>query len=65
MEKHIKVPALAGLYWYFENGAQMPHPVLVDPLKHSGKFKSFNGSLQGWLADGEYLLGPQLPPAAQ
>lgn len=61
--KHLKIPVERGLYWYFENGSVEPRPVLIDPAKWVGKFKSFNGSEQGWLREGEYLVGPQNAPA--
>lgn len=57
MEKHTTIPARNGLYWYFERSSP-PVPVLVDRERHGAMFKAFNGSVQGWLRDGEYLLGP-------
>lgn len=65
LQKHTAVPAEQGLYWYFENGAEEPRPVMVNQAKWPGKFKSFNGAEQSWLRDGEYLVGPQKPPAPQ
>lgn len=64
LAKHTKIPAERGLYWYFENGNAEPRPVLINPEKWVGKFKSFNGSEQAWLREGEYLVGPQLAPAS-
>lgn len=61
LPKHTTLPEGAGLYWYFENGIE-PSPVLIDPEKWVGKFKSFNGAEQSWLREGEYLLGPQPAP---
>lgn len=62
MEKHFKIPAVDGLYWYAESGQAELQPVLVNQEKWGGKVKFFNGALQGWLRDGEYLLGPQPAP---
>ncbi len=58
MQKHTTIPTLDGLYWYYEDGADAPRPVLINQAKYQGRFKSFNGSEQRWLRDGEYLLGP-------
>lgn len=63
--KHTKIPTERGLYWYYENGGDEPRPVMINPEKWVGKFKSFNGSEQAWLRDGEYLVGPQFAPAPQ
>ncbi|WP_234831344.1 hypothetical protein [Pseudomonas savastanoi] len=65
LDKHKSIPVERGLYWYFEKGKAEPRPVMVDPTRWVNKFKSFNGSEQAWLADGEYLLGPQPVPADQ
>jgi len=64
MKKFNAVPELDGLFWYFEKGATEPRPVLINQAKWGLKIKSFNGAEQSWLRDGEYLIGPQIPPSA-
>jgi hypothetical protein len=63
LPKHTSIPSEEGLYWYFENGSE-PRPVMINPARWLGKFKSFNGAEQSWLRDGEYLIGPQSAPVA-
>lgn len=66
MEKHDKIPAIDGLYWYFEQGKdpRKPEPVsIVQERYGAGTFKGFNGRTQSWMRKDEYLIGPQLPPA--
>ncbi|WP_122378048.1 hypothetical protein [Pseudomonas cannabina] len=63
MEKFTAVPKVDGLFWYFEQGADVPRPVLINQAKWGLKIKSFNGSEQSWLRDGEYLIGPQPAPS--
>lgn len=65
MDKFTNVPEIDGLFWYFENGATEPRPVLINRAKWGNKFKLFNGAEQSWLDDGEYLLGPQPAPPAR
>lgn len=65
MDKFTSIPERDGLFWYFENGAAEPQPVLIYQTKWGKNFKSFNGAVQSWLLEGEYLLGPQAAPAAQ
>nr|CEK42284.1 hypothetical protein PQBR57_0331 [Pseudomonas fluorescens SBW25] len=60
---HYSIPSEEGLYWYFEKGAR-PRPVMINPSKWVGKFKSFNGAEQSWLREGEYLIGPQTAPVS-
>lgn len=63
MKKFTKIPHdQTGLFWYFENDKEQPEPVQLNAEKHPGKIKGFNGRMQSWLRDGEYLIGPQLPP---
>lgn len=65
MEKHTEIPGIDGLYWYYPVNASTgtPEPVLIDQGRYGvGKFKGFNNRLQSWMRDGEYLVGPQLPP---
>ncbi|QJT37123.1 hypothetical protein E4188_22505 (plasmid) [Aeromonas media] len=65
MEKHTGIPCIDGLYWYYavNVSADAPEPVQIDQGRYGvGKFKGFNGRLQAWLRDGEYLVGPQRPP---
>lgn len=66
MDKHNEIPNVDGLYWYYEDSKDpnSPEPVLIDQVRYGeGKFKSFNGRTQSWVRDGEYLIGPQQPPA--
>lgn len=65
MQKHSTIPAAYGLYWYFEVGFDEPRPVMINKARWPGSFKSFDGSTQNWMRDGEYLIGPQHGPAAQ
>jgi len=67
MEKFTSVAEVEadGLYWYYENGVDAPRPVMITKAKWGNRFKSFNGSEQSWLRDGEYLVGPQPTPDAQ
>jgi hypothetical protein len=65
MDKYTAVPEIDGLFWYFEQGAPGPRPVMIDLARWGKCMKSFNGGQQSWLRDGEYLLGPQSAPAPQ
>ena len=65
MEKFTRVPEISGLFWYFEQGKEIPRPVLIDLEKYGVKFKSFNGAEQSWLREGEYLIGPQPAPTPE
>lgn len=60
---HTSIPSEEGLYWYFGNGAD-PRPVMINPSRWVGRFKSFNGAEQSWMREGEYLMGPQGAPVA-
>lgn len=62
---YFKMPTDDGLYWYWANDAALPEPVLINRTKYSQSFKGFNGRLQSWLRDGEYLEGPQPLPVKQ
>tara|TARA_Y100001973_G_scaffold106227_1_gene182826 strand:- start:3984 stop:4184 length:201 start_codon:yes stop_codon:yes gene_type:complete len=62
MQRFTEIPEAAGLFWYFEEVAAEARPVTMLTGKWSGFFKSFDGSTQNWLRDGEYLLGPQPAP---
>lgn len=62
MQKHTAIPEGEGLYWYYEKGTEQPRPVFVDHARWKDCFKSFNGSQQSWLREGEYLIGPQPAP---
>lgn len=53
-----------GLYWYIVPG-KAPEPVLIDRALYGDRMKAFNGREQGWLRDGERLIGPVLPPSAE
>ena len=65
MQRHYKIPCEPGLYWYYETGCSAPEAVNISPEKYGdGKFRGFNGRLQGWLQDGEFLVGPQPTPNA-
>lgn len=60
------IPSAApdGLYWYMVPG-QEPEPVLVNRARYGERFKAFNGREQGWLREGERLVGPIMPPKAE
>lgn len=62
---HFHIPSEDGLYWYWANDAASPEPVLINRAKYNQSFKGFNGRLQSWLRDGEYLEGPQTLPVKQ
>jgi len=62
MEKHTRIPEVDGLYWYWKKGAVSPEPVQIDTAKTKGAFRGFNGRVQRWLGEGEYLEGPQDAP---
>ena len=64
MEKFTSIPAIDGLFWYYAKGEPEPRPVLINQARYGKCIKSFNGSQQAWLRDGEYLLGPQTSPDA-
>lgn len=51
-----------GLFWYVVPG-KAPEPVLIDRARYADRFKAFNCREQGWLREGEYLVGPVAPPA--
>jgi len=63
MDNHFVIPEEDGLYWYYENEKDKPEPVLIDHKRYGSSMKGFNGRLQSWLRDGEYLQGPQPVPA--
>ena len=64
MNRFDKIPVdVSGLFWDYANGQDEPEPVLLDEKKHPGAMKGFNGRLQAWMRDGEYLIGPQSPPS--
>nr|WP_073937567.1 hypothetical protein [Pseudomonas aeruginosa] len=65
MQKHTALPVADGLYWYFENGESVPHPVMINKERWGQSMKSFNGAQQSWLREGEYLIGPQPAPQPQ
>ncbi|MFL1449252.1 hypothetical protein ACI77O_12725 [Pseudomonas tritici] len=65
MKKHTTIPDAAGLYWYFAKDEERARPVFVDHSRWKDCFKSFNGSQQSWLRDGEYLIGPQPAPTEE
>jgi len=65
MQKHTALPVADGLYWYFENGESVPHPVMINKERWGQSMKSFNGAQQPWLREGEYLIGPQPAPQPQ
>lgn len=62
---YFHIPSEDGLYWYWANDAALPEPVLINRTKYNQSFKGFNGRLQSWLRDGEYLEGPQPLPIKQ
>ncbi len=66
MDKHTEIPSINGLYWYYESGqcTDNPEPVKIYVGRYGkGNFKGFNGRTQSWMREGEFLVGPQLPPA--
>jgi len=60
LRRFESIPSDKGLYWYFAKGQVDPEPMLADPERYPGRLKAFNGREQGWLREGEYLLGPQV-----
>jgi len=65
MNRFDKIPTdVSGLFWYHGNGKNEPEPVKLDKDNHPGAMKGFNGRIQAWMREGEYLIGPQLPPAS-
>jgi hypothetical protein len=61
-ERHTTIPTVDGLYWYHRREG-MPKPVLIDQSRYPGRFVSFDGSHQRWLAEGEFFTGPVPQPA--
>jgi hypothetical protein len=63
MNTYRVVPTLNGLFWLFKpEGA--PEPVTINLERLGRKIKLVNGAQRNWLAEGEYLVGPVLPPEA-
>jgi hypothetical protein len=61
LERHTSIPTSDGLYWYHQHDGTI-EPVLIQQARYAGRFKAFNGREQTWTREGEFFVGPVLPP---
>jgi hypothetical protein len=64
MTKHITIPTVNGIYWYFVPPLE-PQAVSVNTEEFGGnRFKDFSGWKHSHVDKGSYFIGPIVPPKA-